>query len=238
MYILATISCNYKTTEIEFPINDDRLEQILREAEMPTDTTLQMFATENIQHPEQLSILRGSVVNLDELNYLAKRLDSFDEGELLQFYAALDQNKTQDLKDLINLSFNLDKFTLIQDISDMTKVGKEYTINTEGSVPADNRYDEKYAEIGRELLNSGKGVFTDKGLLFVEDKPIEEVYDGQVFPAFAYNPSVTSVDIEYNGKSETVFLPDSDLAIGKAVSRLGAPFLEDCKYTADLYNPK
>ena len=65
MYILATISCNYKTTEIEFPINDDRLEQILQEAEMPTDTTVQLFATENIQHPQQLSILRGSVVNLD-----------------------------------------------------------------------------------------------------------------------------------------------------------------------------
>ena len=238
MYILATISCNNKTTEIEFPINDDRLEQILQEAELPTDTTLQLFATENIQHPEQLSLLRGSVLNLDELNYLAKRLDSFDERELLQFYAALEQNKTQVLKELINLSFNLDKFTLIQNICDMTKVGKDYTINTEGSVPSDNRYDEKYAEIGRKLLNSGKGIFTDNGLLFVEDKPIEEVYDGQVFPAFAYNPCVTSVDIEYNGKCETVFLPDSDLAIGKAVSRLGAPILEDCKYTADFYNPK
>ena len=236
--ILATISCNYKTTEIEFPINDDRLERILQEAEMPTDTTVQLFATENIQYPEQLSILRGSVVNLDELNYLAKRLDSFDESEIQQFYAALDQNKTQELKELINLSFNLDKFTLIQNISDMTKVGKEYTINTEGSVPADNRYDEKYAEIGRKLLNSGKGIFTDKGMLFIEDKPIEEVYDGQVFPSFVYNQYVVSVDIEYNGKCETVFLPDSDLAIGKAVSRLGAPFLEDCKYIADLYNPK
>lgn len=236
--ILATISCNYKTTEIEFPVNDDTLERILQEAEMPTDTTLQLFSVDSIQYPEQLSILVGSVLNLDELNYLAKRLDSFDESEIQQFYAALDQNKTQELKELINLSFNLDKFTLIQDISDMTKVGKEYTINTEGSVPADNRYDEKYAEIGRKLLNSGKGIFTDNGLLFVEDKPIEEVYDGQVFPMFAYNSCVTSVDIEYNGKCETVFLPDSDLAIGKAVRRLGAPFLEDCKYTADLYNPK
>lgn len=237
MYILATISCNNKTTEIEFPISDDTLERILKCANMPTDTTLQ-FGVENIQYPEQLSILVGSVVNLDDINYLAKRLDSFDEGEIQQFYVALDHEKAQTLKDLINLSFNLDKFTLIQDISDMTKVGKEYTMNTEGSVPAENRYDEKYAEIGRDLLNSGKGIFTDKGLLFVEDKPIAEVYDGQVFPTFAYNPCVTSVDIEYNGKCETVFLPDSDLAIGKAVSRLGAPFLEDCKYTADLYDPK
>ena len=238
MYILATISCNNKSTEIEFPINDDRLEQILQEAEMPTNTTLQLFATENIQYPQQLSILRGSVVNLDELNYLAKRLDSFTESEMQQFYVALDHKKTQSLKDLINLSYNLDKFTLIQDISDMTKVGKEYTMNTEGSVPSDNRYDEKYAEIGRELLNSGKGIFTDNGLLFVEDKPIEEVYDGKVFPAYSYNPFVTSVDIEYNGKCETIFLPDSDLAIGKAVSRLGAPFLEDCKYIAEVYDSK
>lgn len=237
MYILATISYINKTTEIDFPISDNTLERILRDSGMPTDTTLQ-FGVENIQHPEQLSVLNGITVNLDELNYLAKRLDSFDEREIQQFYVALDHESPQTLKDLINLSLNLDKFTLIQDISDMTKVGKDYTINTEGSVPADSRYDEKYAEIGRELLNSGKGIFTDKGLLFVEDKPIEEVYDGQVFPAFAYNPCVTSVDIEYNGKCETVFLPDSDLAIEKAVSRLGAPFLEDCKYTAVWYDPQ
>ena len=238
MYILATISYNNKTAEVEFPISDNTLDNILRESKMPTDTTLQLFATENIQYPKQLSALNGSAVNLDELNYLAKRLDSFDEGEIQQFYVALDHEKARTLKGMINLSFNLDKFTLIQDISDMTKVGKEYTINTEGSVPSDNRYDEKYAEIGRELLNSGKGIFTDNGLLFIEDRPIEEVYDGQVFPSFAYNSFLASVDIEYNERCETVFLPDSDLAIKKAVNRLGAPFLEDCKCTVAYYDTK
>ena len=159
---------------------------------MPTDTT-KPFHVRNIDYPTILSKLTGRTVNLDELNYLAKRLNCFDDDEMDQFEIAVEQENMSSLKDLINLSFNLDKFTLIKDISDMTKVGREYVLNTEGSVPADSKYDEKYAQVGMELLKSGRGVFTQKGLLFREDKPLEELYDGQVFPYFAYNASIVDI---------------------------------------------
>lgn len=237
MNVLTKIGYDNLTVEIGFPIDDDSLEKILRDNYMPTDTT-KPFVLRSIDYPNALSGLEGKTVNLDELNYLAKRIDCFFDDEFNQFSVAVDHTKATGLKDLINLSFNLDKYTLITDISDMTKVGREYVLNTEGSVPADTRYDEKYAQIGRELLNSGRGIFTEKGLLFIEDKPLEEIYDGQVFPSFAYNRSIADVEIEYNGKLETVFLPDSELAFGKALNRLGAKYLEDCDCVMEILNPK
>ena len=237
MNILSKIEYDGIIAEIEFPIDDDELDRLLRENYMPTDTT-KLFYVSAIDYPNVLSVLSKSEVNLDQLNYLAKRLDCLDDDEMDQFVVAVDHEHMGSLRDLINLSFNLDKFTLIKDISDMTKVGREYILNTEGSVPADSKYDEHYAQVGMDLLNSGRGVFTPKGLLFREDKPLEELYDGQVFPYFAYNASIVDIEIEYNGKSEMVFLPDSELAFGKALKRLGAPDLEACECSLELTNAR
>lgn len=237
MNVLSKIGYDNLTVEIEFPIDDDELDRLLRENYMPTDTT-KLFYVRAIDYPNVLSVLSKSEVNLDQLNYLAKRLDCLDDDEMDQFVVAVDHEHMGSLRDLINLSFNLDKFTLIKDISDMTKVGREYILNTEGSVPADSKYDEHYAQVGMDLLNSGRGVFTPKGLLFREDKPLEELYDGQVFPYFAYNASIVDIEIEYNGKSEMVFLPDSELAFGKALKRLGAPDLEACECSLELTNAR
>ena len=237
MNILSKIEYDGTVAEIEFPIDDDELDRLLRENYMPTDTT-KLFYVRAIDYPNVLSILSKSEVNLDQLNYLAKRLDCLDDDEMDQFVVAVDYENISSLRDLINLSFNLDKFTLIKDISDMTKVGREYILNTEGSVPADSKYDEHYAQVGMDLLNSGRGVLTPKGLLFREDKPLEELYDGQVFPYFAYNASIVDIEIEYNGKSEMVFLPDSELAFGKSLKRLGAPDLEACECSLELTNAR
>jgi hypothetical protein len=194
---------------------------------MPTDTTLP-FTVREIEHPDELSLLEGKDVNLDELNYLSKQLDSFTEDELMQFFVALEYQKADNLKDMINLAFNLDKFTLIRDVGDMIKVGRKYTLNTEGFIPADSSEDEKFAQIGKELLKTRQSIITDKGLLFVEDKPIVMVYDGKVFPPFAYYDCIACVILEHEGRKESLFLPDSKYAIEKAVTRIGASSLEDC----------
>ena len=236
MYISAHISYHGNSADIDFPVSDEMLNVILENSEMPTDTTLP-FLVEDIHYPIELSALNARNVNLDELNFLARRLDSFTEEEIEQFFAATEHENAQSLKNMINLTYNLDKFTLIKNVGDMTKVGRDYTLNTEGCVPADSRYDAKYAEIGRKLLASGRGVFTERGLLFVEDKPIEEVYDGKTFPGFAYQSFIVNVDVEYKGRYESLFLPESQLAIDKAVRRLGAESIDDCDLSSEYGNP-
>ncbi len=52
-----------------------------------------------------LNRLVSAKVNLDELDYLAKRLDSFTVGEFSQFQAMAEKLNLASMKDLINLTF-------------------------------------------------------------------------------------------------------------------------------------
>lgn len=59
--------------------------------------------------------LEGMQVNLDELDYLAKRLESFDVGEYAQFQAMAEKLDLTSMKDLINLTFCCQQATVITD---------------------------------------------------------------------------------------------------------------------------
>ena len=65
-------------------------------------------------------------VNVEELNYLAKRLDSFDTGEAAQFQAMAHKLELFELKDLINLTFCCQQATVITDFSDLSAVGRDH----------------------------------------------------------------------------------------------------------------
>ena len=114
MNVLTKIGYDNLTVEIEFPIDDDSLEKILRDNYMPTDTT-KPFYVRSIDSPNALSGLEGRTVNLDELNFLAKRMECFFGDEYDQFSIAVERTNATNLKDMINLTFNLDKYTLIKD---------------------------------------------------------------------------------------------------------------------------
>ena len=221
-----------RSAVIDFPISDLELDSVLKRSGMPTDTTLP-FVLSAIDPVDCFSKLCGSECDLDELNYLVKRLDSFSDNEYLQYITAAEYIKPRHLKDFINLTFNLDKFTLIQDIGDMVKVGRAYELNTMGAIPSGREFDDDYAKKGRELLLSGKGIFTDNGLLFVEDKPLDEVYNGRTFPSYAYEMFSVSAELSFGDYSETVFLPCSDITIEKAAHRLGAKSVEECRCVLD-----
>lgn len=140
------------------------------------------------------------------------------------------------MPDLINLSFNLTRYPLIQDISNMGKIGREYLLTVKGCLPADDADDPKYAEFGRELIRSGKGVFTEHGLLFVdEDTPFVRDYDGQNFPAYVYEEMLCFIRSEYNGKTEYLYFPCEEEAIDKAFARLGTT-ADEVKITLEDFN--
>ena len=87
-----------------------------------------------------------------------------------------------------------------------------------------------FAKIGIDLLFSKKGVFTDYGLLFRnEGIEFREIYDGQVFPQYSYyGDELFTVEMEYNGKREYLYLAEETRSIDKALARLGAKDYSDC----------
>lgn len=148
--ITVTVRYNDYYADIDFPCSDIYLHSKLLDLHADGLNNTVLFISEVIE-PEELSCLKDRFVNLDELNYLAKRMESFFGNEGIQFYEAMKLEHFTELKDLINLSFNLDKYTLIQDVSNMSKVGREYLLNRDGCIPAHDEDDSKYAAIGREL---------------------------------------------------------------------------------------
>ena len=96
-------------------------------------------------------------VNVEELNYLAKRLDSFDTGEAAQFQAMAHKLELCELKDLINLTFCCQQATVITDFSDLTAIGRDHYMNLHGgsaSVDELNKLDGE--ETARRLIENGK----------------------------------------------------------------------------------
>ena len=228
-------------TDLHFPCTEKEMNAALERIHAEDVTPLELYVSEVI-FPEELGCLQDRFVNLDEVNFLGKRMDSFFGDEEYQFYEAMKAEGFDTLPDLINLSFNLNRYPLVRDISDMGKIGREYLLTVKGCLPADDEDDPKYAEFGRKLIQSGKGVFTEHGLLFVnENTPFQKLYDGQVFPPYVYDSDVLCIArAEYNGKSEYLYLPCEEKAIAKALARLGTA-LENAKITLEDFsvnNPK
>lgn len=115
--------------DIRFPISESELFAKLGEihAVEGRDAAQSALVTE-VYWPEEFSMLKDRFANLDELNYLGKRMESFDTLEYDQFLIGISKLDSKDVKDLINLTFNLNHFTLCQDVSSYGKIGREYVI--------------------------------------------------------------------------------------------------------------
>ena len=225
--IKLKIKYGNESTDIRFPCKETEMSAALERIHAEDVTPLELYVSE-VVFPEELGFLQDRFVNLDEVNFLGKRMDGFFGDEEYQFYEAMKSEGFDTLPDLINLSFNLNRYPLIQDISDMGKIGREYLLTVKGCLPADDEDDPKYAEFGRKLIQSGKGVFTEHGLLFVDEStPFQKLYDGQVFPPYVYEEMLCFLRAEYNGKTEFLYLPCEEEAINKAFARLGAPTPDD-----------
>ena len=222
--------------EIEFPIDESNLLSQFQ-ALSKNEIEKQLVASKRIKclineviEPKDLSAIKDSVVNLDELNYLAKRMDSFVDKEFKQFYAAANCFGINKMKELINLTFNLQHYTLIQDFSSKENIGKTHLLNKLGGMSEEEMEKTDFASVGRELINSGTGKITEYGLLFENiDVPLEDVYDGQVFPLYVYKDCVAIVGIKFKEKTEYAYLPCDDIEFDNAVKRLGAYTLDLCE---------
>ena len=179
--ITVTVRWGDNYADIEFPCTDSELQAKLEQLHPAAPHSDSIFIL-SVQEPTALGMLEDQFLDLDELNYLAKRMDSFDMNELFQFYAAAQHEGYHEPKDLINLTFNLPCYTVVQHLSSMEAVGKTHYLTVHGSMSRDEQRHIDFAAIGRELIRSGKGRATEFGLLFRNDEiPFEKVYDGTVF---------------------------------------------------------
>ncbi len=165
-------------------------------------------------------------VNVEELNYLAKRLESFDTGEAAQFQAMAHKLELFELKDLINLTFCCQQATVITDFSDLAAIGRDHYMNLHGgsaSVDELNKLDGK--ETARQLIESGSGTVTPYGVVYDNGMKLEQVYDGRFFPCYYYEPNAITVAVTSKAEPEDtehitwLFLPMGQEEIDRALLR-------------------
>ena len=167
-------------------------------------------------------------VNVEELNYLAKRLDSFDTGEAAQFQAMAHKLELFELEDLINLTFCCQQATVITDFSDISAVGRNHYMNLHGGSA---RVDELEAldgvETARQLIENGNGAVTPYGVVYDNGMKLEPVYDGRFFPCYYYEPNAITVAVTSKAEPEDtehitwLFLSMTQEEIGRALQRAG-----------------
>ena len=124
----------------------------------------------------------GEYENLDELNYLASKIGELNSYQLEKFQAVLEvSDYTGSVKDIINLTGNLDKYDIYPDVKNCEDLGIYYVDELElVKVPDELRYYIDYESYGRDIALDENGQFTESGYVRDNGDSFEEYYDGTI----------------------------------------------------------
>ena len=185
-HIRATLALgNHRTETVAFSCADSKIKQMLAHR---TDDDKYTVYVDELTEPAWMKPIEKTYVNIHELNYLARRMDAMDDNELAKMGAALSRFGVSDLSQSINYTFNLNRITLVRDISNLQKVGAMHYMETHGGCCTSEEYNNPQRAVeARELLERKDGILTDYGLLFINDEvPFESIYNGVNFPEYWY----------------------------------------------------
>ena len=123
-----------------------------------------------------LKRLQETEVNVDELDYLAKRLESFDRYELAQFQGTAVRQEFVNMTDFINLTFCCQGVTVVQDFTDLEDVGRKHYLNLHGGLTTDELQSLNFQEIALSLLQNEDGIITPYGVVYDNGMELELFY--------------------------------------------------------------
>ena len=230
----------YGVATIPFPIPREQFDQcieLVEALEIGNASARDCHVDEIRSAWPVLNRLEGNVVNLDELDYLAKRLDSFDIGEAAQFQAMSEKLDLTDMKDLINLTFCCQETTVITDFSDLEAVGRDHYMNTHGGCASVQALEELDGEETAILLiDGGGGTVTRYGVVYDNGMKLDQSYDGRYFPAYLYEPPMLMVALTSSQEPEDtkditwLYLPAAKGQIERAMARSGIADPENMRF--------
>lgn len=173
------------------------------------------------------------ICNVDKLNYFIKRMESFDTNEEKQFYAATVLEKPETMRELINLTFNTHCYNLISDFHDLESVGRQLYFNENLVVLIEEleKLDGK-AYVMEAMKQNPNPLVTPYGMVYHNSNEPQKIYNGRQFPEYHYEEEFATVTLtvqeQVTTKKEYLYLPCADIAIEKAVMRLGVQGIEFC----------
>ena len=193
-----------------------------------------------------LNRLVSTKVNLDELDYLAKRLDSFTVGEFSQFQAMVEKLHLTSMKDLINLTFCCQQATVITDFTNLKEVGRDHYMNIHGGCASMEELEQlDGVETAVLLIEDNEGTITRYGVVYDNGMQLSQLYDGKHLPCYHYEADMTVVGISSRWEPENsrnvtwIYLPASKGQIERAMQRSGIADPKDMRlFMADSSFPE
>ncbi len=247
-YVIQAVLSNPRRPEcdqitIPFPIPVDQYDktiEMLQAIDLGFSVNRDCTVDEVNSRYSVLNTLVGTLVNIDQLDYLAKRLDGFCAGEVSQFKAMAHKLGLSEIKDFINLTYCCQQTTVITDFSDLEQIGKDHTMTLNGgAMPIDQYQAVNGKEAALQLINGGRGVITPYGVAYDNGMELEPVYNGHQFPSYLYDHSLLVLEITpkrglvEGSNPEYLYLPASEHQIERTLLRVGVTTLHDAKMRID-----
>ena len=170
------------------PTTTEKLQAALREIGISTDNP-QDFFLYGYRSPQKrpIKLPRDMVLSagMDELNFLAARLEKLDATELTELNAALTspQSDFHNIGQIIDYPENVDFYVHLPDVTGTGQLG-DYYLNRSGMVdmPEEWKAGILLPRFGLHIANTEQGVFTDYGYLVKSGDEWQRVHEGQPVP--------------------------------------------------------
>ena len=170
------------------PTTTEKLQEALREIGISADNP-QDFFLYGYRSPQErpIKLPRDLVLSadVDELNFLAARLEKLDAAELAELNAALTspQSDFHSIGQIIDYPDNVDYFVHLPDVTGTGQLG-DYYLNRSGMVdmPEEWKAGIFLPRFGLHIANTEHGVFTDYGYLVKSGDEWQRVHEGQPVP--------------------------------------------------------
>ena len=170
------------------PTTTEKLQAALREIGISTDNP-QDFFLYGYRSPQErpIKLPRDLVLSadVDELNFLAARLEKLDAAELAELNAALTspQSDFHSISQIIDYPDNVDFYVHLPDVKGTGQLG-DYYLNRSGMVdmPEEWKAGIFLPRFGLHIANTEHGVFTDYGYLVKSGDEWQRVHEGQPVP--------------------------------------------------------
>ena len=221
----------YGLVTIPFPIPQDQYNDTIKmlEALDIGDPRAKDCMVEEIEGcVPSLKCLEGHRINVDELDYLVKRLDSFSDGELVQFQGMAAKMGLSDMTDLINLTFCCQQATVITDFSDLEQIGRDHYMNLHGGCVSMEELEELDGmETALLLISENEGTVTPYGVVYDNGMQLSRIYQGRNFPEYLYEESLMTVSLRSihadakDSQAVWLYFPTSEWQIERMLHRDG-----------------
>ena len=193
---------------LDMPATKEQLHEAMQSvgitADNPQDFSIRGFSDD----PEKHIALPYDMVcaaSVDELNFLAARIEQLDPAEIGKLNAALQQkNGFENIGQVIDFTYNVDFYVHIPEVHTYRDLG-DYYLNQSGMVqmPEEWKGGIDLTAFGRNAAEQEKGAFTEYGYLVESGDEWEHQFEGREVPE---EYRIMSYPQQERGEQDKVFM--------------------------------